>query len=970
MKTWLTLGLFVFFYLQIRAQSTDNTQNNCGFGLAPLIKEPTCPNTQDGSITINSLVPLTDLRFFWTRNGVPLPIPILSNTASNLATGTYQVIVRGLLCSDTLDFKIGPPPILAGVLDTAICDVKGVVNLLQRVEGGNGSFQITSVQSVYGNAVDCNTCEPEVPIDSTSRFSVVFRDKNGCEANRDVLVQVFDSLKTQAEIVTDETCTENGAITMRTSGGSGDARNYRYLFNNSNTEQLQPTFKNLKGNEVYRIQVIDVGAKGCRAIDTVRIGRNPQNTPVMVTIDNVRCYGEKNGKIRLQPASLNAITGYALNSLTAAVQPNPAFENLPPGEYKVFVLEGPDCYVPYPVRITEPEPLNLQAAVTDPNCPGQPGSAELSATGGNGNYSFALNNGAFQFRNVFENLRPGNYKVIVRDRLGCENKDVFTVGEPESPPIAADVTASCPGDSSGAIVIVEGGKLLYGDYLFSLDSMSWQQQNLFEGLAPGQYTVFVWYPDGCIYKVIAIVPQVNAPGVFFRIQHNSCPESADGSIVVEITNGQSDDYLYSLDRDTFINKNGFKDLAAGDYYIYLQDSLECVYGYPFEIKAPEAPAINLVAQNVSCFGGKDGKITIQITGGQAPFTYALNSANFSPNNTFTGLGAIEYAALVRDANGCIFGENMLLSEPPPIQVNFTVVDETCGNQNGVLVGFPSGGTAPYRFFWNTGDTSAVLTMLDAGSYQLTVTDQKNCKHPVEAKVQNIPGPVVLGEITDVPCNGSASGAIQLTVIGGSEPLSYKWSNGLRSDKIYNLAAGNYTVTVTDSHQCLNVKTFSLYEPAPLELSAQTGASGDLWFINLMIEGGIPAYTYIWSHGETTEDVFNLKAGDYRVTVTDRGGCSQTLSVEVGTTSITDPDWAAYVNIFPNPTKHKIKIVIDAPTFAESKIKLFDIAGRLILPEKIFREQPMELDLEQFPAGVYLLQIEREKAFLYRRIVKQ
>ncbi|MBK7872030.1 MAG: T9SS type A sorting domain-containing protein [Saprospiraceae bacterium] len=973
MRHLVIIGCTVFLQIQLTAQTTGNGQGNCGFGLRPEVIEPTCPNSEDGSIIINTLTPVTDLLFHWEGNGSPLPIPLFSNTANNLKPGNYRVVVRGLLCSDTLHFKIGPPPILATVLDTAICDIKGVVNLLQRVEGGNGNFSITSARSVYGNALDCDNCESaEVPVDRTSLFNVVVRDDKGCEANREVFVQVFDSLKTRAEMVVDETCTENGSITMRTIGGSGDARNYRYLLNGNNAtqDQLQEKFSNLKGNEAYRIQVTDVEAKGCRAVDTVRVEYDPKNTPVTLAVDNVRCYGEKNGRIRVQPSTISSITGYSLTSPTAAMQQNPVFENLPPNEYKVFVLEGPDCYVPYSVNITEPEPLNLASTVTDPNCPGQPGSAELQATGGNGGYRYALNNGTFQFRNVFENLRPGNYKIVVRDSLGCENKDVFTVGEPESPPIAANVTASCPGDSSGAIVIVEGGKLLYGDYLFSLDSMTWQQQNLFEGLAPGQYTVFVWYPDGCIYKVIAIVPQINAPGVFFSIQNTSCPGSADGSIVIEITNGETDDYLYSLDMDTFILRNAFKDLIAGNYHIYLQDSLECIYGYPFEIKAPEAPTINLVTQDISCFDGKDGKITIQTSGGKAPFTYALNSANFSPNNTFDGLGAIEYAALVRDANGCIFGENILLSEPLPIEINFTIVDETCGNQNGVAVGFPSGGTLPYRFIWNTGDTTAVVTGLPGGNYQLTITDQKNCKYAADTKVQNVPGPVVLGDITDVPCNGSETGAIQLTVIGGSEPLSYKWSNGLHSSNIYNLTAGSYTVTVTDSHQCLNVKTFNLYEPAPLELSAQTGQSGELWFINLVVQGGIPSYNYEWSSGETSEDIFNLKAGTYNVTVTDREGCSQTLTVEVGTTSTTEPDWAAYVNVFPNPTKHNVKIVIDAPTQVESKVGLFDITGRLIFPMQIFKEQPIELDVERLPAGVYLLQIEREKAFLYRRIVKQ
>lgn len=969
MRCGILLALALLIQAKLTAQTTDN-QNDCGFGLAPQVVEPTCPNSNDGSILINILSPVTNLLYNWEKNGQPLNIPIVSNIAQDLSPGLYRVIVRGITCADTLRFKLGPEPLIANVLDTAICGIRGAVNLLGSVRGGNGDFKVVSARSIYGNPLNCDNCPTAaVNVDRTSLFSVVLQDRKGCETSREVFVQVYDSLITQREVVVDETCTENGSITMRTSGGSGE---YRYMLNNDNLIREQPTFKGLRGNTDYRIMVVDQRARGCRTVDTVRVGYDPQFTPVTVAKEDVSCYGDRNGVINIQPSADGNITGYSLNSLDATTQEEPVFQNLRPGEYRVFVKEGPDCYMAYPATIEEPDPLTFDTVnVTDPNCPGDPGgSAQFRASGGNGGYQYSLDGRNFQENNFFANLTAGNYKVVVKDQEECLESEVFTVSDPEAPPVGANVTASCPGDSSGAIVIVEGGKLLYGDYLFSLDSINWQQQNFFEGLAPGQYTIFIWYPDGCIYKVTAIVPEVNAPGVFFRIQNESCPESADGSIVVEITNGNTDAYLYSIDNQTYTTKNSFKNLGAGTYGLYLRDSLDCVYEYQFEIGEPSAPAITIQKQDISCTGGNDGQIRIQTQGGTTPFTYAVNNANFKVDNTFTGLRAATHTALVRDANGCIHAEEFVLNEPAAIEVNFTIEHETCNNQNGVLVGFPSGGASPYRYLWSTGDTTAVNTQLPAGAYTLTVTDKNNCKQSFQAHVENIPGPLVFGDITEVPCYGSATGAIELNVVGGNEPLSYNWSNGLRSPGIYNLKAGEYTVTVTDSNKCIHSKTFNLYEPAPIELSSETGESGGGWFINLIVEGGVAPYRYTWSNGKTTEDVFNLAPDTYTVTVTDRENCSQSLTITVGTTHTTDPEWASYINIFPNPTHGKLTIVIDSPNLAESSITVFNVIGQIVLPKQKFSEKRMELDLSRLPAAVYLLQIEREKAIFYRKIVKE
>ncbi len=185
----------------------------------------------------------------------------------------------------------------------------------------------------------------------------------------------------------------------------------------------------------------------------------------------------------------------------------------------------------------------------------------------------------------------------------------------------------------------------------------------------------------------------------------------------------------------------------------------------------------------------------------------------------------------------------------------------------------------------------------------------------------------------------------------------------------NCSAGNYTVTLTDNNQCASIKLFNLYEPAPIELQAQTGPSGDLWFINLICAGGVAPYTYQWSTGETTEDVFDRKPATYTVTVTDQQNCSKTLSVTVGTTAAHEPAWASALKIFPNPAVEQLHILIESLDYQEINALLYGINGRIILQNLSFYNNQIILNIGHLQNGVYWLRVSRNERFLYRKIVK-
>ncbi|WP_460504379.1 SprB repeat-containing protein, partial [Hymenobacter agri] len=172
-----------------------------------------------------------------------------------------------------------------------------------------------------------------------------------------------------------------------------------------------------------------------------------------------------------------------------------------------------------------------------------------------------------------------------------------------------------------------------------------------------------------------------------------------------------------------------------------------------------------------------------------------------------------------------------------------------------------------------------------GTYSVTVTDANGCTASCSATVGGNPAMRPSITVTAATCCASSSGSIDLTVAGGTAPYSYRWSNGATTQDLTNVAAGTYTVTITDALGCTATASGTVTQPAALALSTTltspsccNGSSGS---IDLTVAGGTAPYTYQWSNGATTQDVSGIGAGTYSVTVTDANGCTASCSATVG-----------------------------------------------------------------------------------------
>lgn len=193
---FLLICTALIFCLPVYAQTSGGS--NCNFRTTPEIQQPTCADSQDGVIRLNLDNPLgLLLTFKWTKllGIVPLPLPaLLSNVATGLSTGDYQVIISNGLCNDTLKINLpGPAPLQ--ILDTAICGIGGIINLKDQIRGGNGDYRI-SANSLFGNTYNCTNCTDAVfNVTKTSIIDVQVLDRKGCTGEKNMTVEVLIRLK-------------------------------------------------------------------------------------------------------------------------------------------------------------------------------------------------------------------------------------------------------------------------------------------------------------------------------------------------------------------------------------------------------------------------------------------------------------------------------------------------------------------------------------------------------------------------------------------------------------------------------------------------------------------------------------------------------------------------------------------------------------------------------------------------------
>ena len=240
---------------------------------------------------------------------------------------------------------------------------------------------------------------------------------------------------------------------------------------------------------------------------------------------------------------------------------------------------------------------------------------------------------------------------------------------------------------------------------------------------------------------------------------------------------------------------------------------------------------------------------------------------------------------VTDAFGCTLQHTFTVSQPAQgLAITGVVTNVLCfGNTTGAIDITVTGGTIPYTYSWSNGAIAEDLTGIAAGTYIVTVTDAYFCTLQHTFTVSQPARLAITGVVTNVLCFGNTTGAINITVTGGTIPYTYSWSNGAITEDLTGIAAGTYIVTVTDASGCILQHTFTVSQPAEGLTASATSTNvscfgGNNGTATVTALGGTAPYTYQWSNGQVTNPATNLIAGTYIVTVVDSNLCMVTTSV--------------------------------------------------------------------------------------------
>jgi gliding motility-associated-like protein len=682
----------------------------------------------------------------------------------------------------------------------------------------------------------------------------------------------FGSINEPADIsvtgtVTDILCNggNTGAIDITPVGGNPGG--YTYSWNSGQTTE------DISGLTAGTYTVIVTDTKSCK--DTTSYTVN-QQAPITIpgSITDVKCNGGNTGAIDITPAGgtpgpytyswSNGSSTQDISALTAGI-------------YSVTVTDANSCSQNASFTVNQPPVISIPGSITNVTCNGgNNGSVDITPAGGTPGYTYLWSNGAVT--QDISALTAGVYSVTITDANLCPQNASFTVNEPAAISIPGVITHNiCNGGNIGSIDITPAGGTGAYTYLWSNGAVT---QDI-SALTAGTYSVTVKDANLCSQNASFTVNEPTAISISGNVTDLSCNGGNNGAVDITPAGGTGAyTYLWSNGAVT----QDIAGLTAGIYSVTVKDANLCSKNTSFTVNQPSLISVPGTTVDVSCNGGSNGSIDITPAGGTPAYTYLWNNGAVSQD--IAGLVAGIYSVTVTDANLCSKNVSFTINQPAAaLSVPGTTVDVSCnGGSNGSIDITPAGGTVPYTYLWSNGAITQDISALAAGIYSVTVTDFKSCTKNVSFTINQPAAITVPGTTVNVSCNGGSNGSIDITPAGGTVPYTYLWSNGPVTQDISALAAGVYSVTVTDAKSCTKNVSFTITQPAAITIpgvkvnvSCNGGNNGS---IDITPAGGTPGYTYLWSNGAVTQDIAGLTTGTYTVTVKDANLCSQNASFTI------------------------------------------------------------------------------------------
>ncbi len=632
----------------------------------------------------------------------------------------------------------------------------------------------------------------------------------------------------------------------------------------------------------YAVILVPYAGFGCP--DTLYTTVSISNLAVNATRDTTICQGSS---LQLSAGATGNATPFTYSwtpttGLSCSTCANPVATPLANTTYIVTVTDSNNCPKKDTITVFI-DSLDVSLTAQNTTCAAN-GSISTSVTPGKPPYTYNWNTSPAQTTATATNLSPGTFKVTVTDSLGCTSVDSATVSQSGTPPsvVANKTNVTCKGGNNGtATAIVSGGT---SPYTYSWNTSPVQTTATATNLAAGIYIVTLTDSNGCTGNDTVTITAPDSLTTTVSVVNTTCYNGNNGSVTVTASGGTTP-YTYSWNTSPVKTTATATNLTAGTYIVTVTDSNGCSTFDTAIISQPTLLNTTVTGTNVGCFNGSNGIATVSASGGTTPYTYSWNTSPVQTTATATNLPAGTYIVTVTDSNGCTGNDTVTITQPGALQTSVSVVNAACYvGSNGTATVSASGGTTPYTYSWNTSpiQTTATATSLSKGAYIVTVTDSNGCTKQDTADVDDPDSLSISLTTSNAACAGAANGSATAAVSGGTPPYSYSWntSPAQTTATATGLAAGTYSVTVTDSNGCTKTAAITINAPGTLGTSVVVTAvscyNGNNGSATVTASGGTLPYTYNWNTSpvKTTATATNLAAGTYIVTVTDSNGCSR------------------------------------------------------------------------------------------------
>lgn len=857
----------------------------------------------DGHITINVGNDNAAYNYVWSGGTQIAPV---GNGITDLAAGVYTVTITDPAsgCSSVETYAVGTADanFIGALTATATQCGTNTGTATVTVNGGvapvsvlwdNGDIALTAVNL------------------SAGIHSVTVTDATGCSDVGTVLVPGTAGFTLSTSGVTAANCgIADGAATITINGPFNPPATYVW----SDNGNLNVNTRADLAAGTYTVMATD--ATGCAAELTFTI-ENIAVPASTVTIDNTTnetCAGAENGAFTI---TVN-YTGGNLPLDTIVTDGIAIYTNgsLPGGDYCIEIHDALGCVVATACgTILSAPSLDVVVDEVEPLCfGGNNGAATATVTGAFGNITYIWDGLAGAATNA--SLTAGAHTLLVADGRGCLVTGDFSINQPPvlNVNITLDAPILCNAACTGQLTVVAAGGTPDALGNYSILWSNGETTATVTGLCAGTYGVTVTDANGCSANTTFGINEPSAITASYTSVDATCNALANASIDLTVNGGVAPyTFLWS-------NADTLEDLTAvlaGTYFVTITDANGCTFALTAQVGEPTGLSLVFDAvQNVSCFGGNDGAISITVSGGTPQYFYTWltpDSLIFIDEDLVNG-NAGDYYVTVTDNNGCTASFTNSLTEPTEIVVAVTTIDPTCNQQNGVGNGqmtvVATGGNPGYSYQWtpnaNAGNSPTVAGLF-AGSYGCTITDNNGCTALAYAVlVEPAPITYVIHDVIPILCFGQNTGRASVDAAGSNGgPFNFQWTSGETdlntfTSNAVQLAPGNNTVTITEVNTgCFETVTVFISSPAsPIAVSAtftnprcvgdSTGSA------TATAAGASPPYNFWWvdvnsdtlqvNLAQTSSTLNGLPAGTYTVFTTDGNGCPGIPQVVV----LTDP----------------------------------------------------------------------------------